>query len=215
MRTVLQVLAVIGFLVACALQLWAQFVVDPVWIVRTIALPMPCLLVWFAASVRRWDRLAVAAGLGLVFSWLGDGIGSVSFAVKLGLFLVAQICYLVAFAPLLPDVWRRLRAASRWPWWWLAYPVAALAVTLVVAPAAGALSVAVVAYAIALGGAALGATALGTLGAAGGVLFLVSDTLLAVEVFLGWRLPQQGVLVMATYLAAQVLLAVAVVRRRS
>jgi uncharacterized membrane protein YhhN len=43
--------------------------------------------------------------------------------------------------------------------------------------------------------------------AAGGVLFLVSDTLLALERFGGVRLPAHEGLVMATYSAAQGLLA--------
>jgi len=217
-RRVLQLVTVVLFLLACAVQLWAQFVVDHAWIIGSIALPVLCLLGWYAASVRCWDRLAIATGLGLLFSWLGDGVGSISLQVKLALFLVAQICYLVGFAPLLRDAWRRSRAAGgarHRPWWWLLYPAAALAVIIGVAPASGALAPAVVGYGIVLGGAALAATTLGPLGIVGGGLFMVSDSLLATQEFLGWRLPQQGLVIMATYLAAQALLAGAVVRRQS
>lgn len=217
MRRALQTVTVALFVLSCAVQLWAQFIVDPTWIVGSIALPVLCLLGWFAVSVRRWDRLAVATGLGLLFSWLGDGVGSISLAVKLGLFLVAQICYLVAFGPSLAGVWRRVRRETGWrriPWWWLPYPIAAAVVILGVAPRSGTLGPAVVVYGLVLGAAALAATALGPLGIAGGALFMVSDSLLAAQEFLGWRLPHQGLAIMATYLAAQALLAGAVARRR-
>ena len=49
--------------------------------------------------------------------------------------------------------------------------------------------------------------------AAGGALFLVSDSMLALEKFGGVRLPAHEGLVMATYTSAQALLACPVVRR--
>ena len=49
--------------------------------------------------------------------------------------------------------------------------------------------------------------------AAGGALFLVSDSMLALEKFGGVRLPAHEGLVMATYASAQALLACPVVRR--
>lgn len=199
------------FLLSCALHLWAQFVVSPFWIVVTIGVPVLLLVVWYALAVRGWDRVALLVLVGLVFSWLGDSIGSTSLAVKLGFFLVAQVCFGIAF-------WRPFR--QRWAgrsWWhhlrWLPYLGFVIALSVTVVPGAGSLAPAVVAYAVGIGLMAVLATSLGRVAMVGGVLFLISDGLLALQEFTWWRIPAQGLVIMATYLAAQAALAYAVASR--
>lgn len=62
---------------------------------------------------------------------------------------------------------------------------------------------------------ALLATGLGRLGAIGGAVFVVSDSLIALDSFGVLTLPAHNVWVMATYLVAQVLVVFAVRRAAS
>lgn len=199
------------YVVSCVAHLWAQFVVDPFWIVVTIWLPVLLLLVWFAITVRRWDRLAVLVTAGLTFSWLGDTFGSGGLDVKIAFFLVAQVCYVVAFLRPFRELWAGRR------WWlhlrWLPYLIAVVGLMVVVVPRSGVLAPAVVGYALGIGLMAVFATSLGRVATVGGALFVVSDGLLAIQEFTFWRLPLQGLLIMATYLAAQAALAYAVASR--
>jgi len=200
------------FVLSCALHLWAQAVVDPFWIVATIWIPVLVLLVWYLVAVRNWDRVATLVTVALVFSWLGDSLGSIGLDLKIAFFLVAQVCFVVAF-------WGPFRrwSAGR-PWWhqlrWVPYLVAVAALVVAVMPTAGVLAPAVVGYALVIGLMAVFASSLGRLATVGGVLFLVSDGLLGIQEFTPWRLPQQGLMIMATYLVAQALLAYAVATRR-
>ncbi|MFW6600351.1 lysoplasmalogenase family protein [Propionibacteriaceae bacterium Y2011] len=207
MRRIVAVLAAVVFVVSSVLHLAAQVTGDPFWINVTIFVPVFALLVCFVAAVRRWDTTARFTVLGLGFSWLGDGVGSISLTVKIGFFLVAQLCYIVAFLPLWRQIpRRRLRIA--------AYAVVVVVVVAMLLPMAGSLAPAVVAYGVALGLMALLAGGLGPIAAVGGGLFLVSDTLLGVQQFSPVRLPMHGLLIMVTYLVAQVLLASQVMRTR-
>ena len=201
------------FVVSSVVHLWAQFVVSHVWIVATIWIPVLLLLAWFALTVRRWDRVAVLVLAGLVFSWLGDSLGSGGLDVKIAFFLVAQICYVIAFlAP-----FRRQYAGRPWQHHlrWLPYLLAVAGLMAVVVPRSGLLAPAVAVYAVGIGMMAVFATSLGRVATVGGALFLVSDGLLAVQEFTYWRVPFQGLLIMATYLAAQAALAYAVASRPS
>lgn len=161
--------------------------------------------------------LVVAGGLrdgrgrwwtvGLVLSWVGDAFGGPSFPLLLGSFLVAHACYILALWPTQAgSVLGRPRSVP--------YLLLGLAGTAVIAPAAGAaLALPVVLYAAALTLMAVLATAAGRVGAVGGLLFMVSDLVLALDEFV-LQMPTavETTVVIGTYVPAQVLLLVGVLR---
>ena len=152
----------------------------------------------------RWTMAA------LVFCFLGDLLPgllpeSVSFLAMVGAFLVSQILFIVAFAPW----WRHAVLAQR-PGGALAYGVVFLGLVVGVGPHAGPLLVPVVIYGATLTAMALLSTGIGRRGAVGGLLFFVSDALIAINTF-AWDVPASGFVIMATYTAALALLVAAVV----
>jgi uncharacterized membrane protein YhhN len=175
----------------------------------TQALLMPLLamsLVTRARLDRPLVRLTLAA---LFFSWLGDTVpraltGDASFMAMVGCFLLAQITYAIAFWP-----HRRDSVVAR-PALLAPYVVAGLGLVWWCADGAGSLLVPVIAYAAALVAMAALATGLGRSGTFGGLLFLLSDAMIAVRAFTDVDLPGQAFWVMLTYIAAQVLLVDAV-----
>ncbi|MEZ0447794.1 lysoplasmalogenase [Cellulomonas sp. ICMP 17802] len=170
------------------------------------------------ASATRWPRghLVTWVLVALGFSWLGDLVPSLvgddaSFLVMVGFFLLAQVAYVVAFAPHAGRSVLRRRPV-------LLLPYAAVLVGLVAvcAPGAGALLVPVAVYGGVLTAMAVLATGLGRLAAVGGAVFLVSDSLIALDAFVpSWDLAGQGFWVMLTYVVGQGLLASAVVVRNA
>lgn len=155
----------------------------------------------------RWSLAALAC------SWLGDTLPRVlpesvasRLAAMLGSFALAHLAYLAAFQP-----WRArsllARRGGAAPYGLIGVMVVALC-----PPGAGVLLPAVAVYAGLLAAMAALATGLGPLGAVGGLCFIVSDTLIALDVFGALELPGRDVAVMATYLAAQSLLVTAVLR---
>jgi len=201
------VVLVVGHLAALAAG------VDPVADV-TQSLFAPVLAATLVVATR-WPRGHVVSWTlaALVGSFLGDTVprfvgGDASFLVMVGCFLVAQVCYVVAFA-----VRSRRSVLRRAPGWLVPYAAVLAALVGLCAPHAGTLLVPVAVYGGVLTAMAVLATGLGRLGAVGGAVFLVSDALIAVERFVpGWDLPGQGLWVMATYAAGQALLVVAVTR---
>ncbi|WP_447036598.1 lysoplasmalogenase [Streptomyces sp. DSM 118878] len=171
----------------------------------------PLLMPLLAAYVltRRGPRLLLAA---LLLGWGGDTLllfdADLAFLAGMGSFAAGHVCYLVLFKRY-GDEGRRRGAAG-------AALVAAYALALVgtVAllwpdlpadmrgPVAG--------YSLLLTAMALGATALGPAAAAGGALFLLSDTLIATGVAEWPQLPRPDFAIMLTYILAQSLLARAV-----
>lgn len=139
---------------------------------------------------------------GLVLSTLGDVClmfrGDGWFAAGLGSFLLAHLAFIGAFAHGL--------APLSIPWWaWLVAPCGAALLALLL-PRAGALKLPVVVYCVVIGAmvvtastryAMLGTTA-ALLGMIGAVVFLVSDSALAVRQFLR---PYRGAqaLILSTY----------------
>lgn len=160
------------------------------------------------------SRLVTWVLVALGFSWLGDLVPSlvaddVSFLVMVGFFLLAQVAYVVAFLPAVGSSVVRTRRL-------LVLPYAAVLLTLLAlcAPHAGSLLVPVCVYGVVLTAMAVLATGLGRVAALGGAIFLLSDSLIAVEAFVpSWDLAGQGFWVMLTYTTGQALLAVAVLRR--
>lgn len=176
---------------------------------------MPLLaMAMVARSLRmgaRLDHRIVQLTLvALFFSWLGDSLprgldGDAAFLAMVGSFLVAQVVYAVAFWPR-----RALSIAGTRPWLVAPYVVAGIGLVWWCTEGAGSLLVPVIVYAAALVTMAVLATGLTSRGAVGGVLFLVSDALIAVDAFTGFDLAGHAFWVMLTYIAAQVLLVDAV-----
>lgn len=180
----------------------------------TQCLLMP-VLAGVLVSATCWPRGHVVtwtlAGLGA--SFLGDAAprllaGDPAFLVMVGFFLLAQVAYVVAFAPRVGRSVVRTRPA-----WLACYAAVLVALVALCAPHAGVLLVPVAVYGGVLTAMAVLATGLGAVGAVGGAVFLASDALIALARFVpGWDLPGQDVWVMLTYAAAQGLLVLAVVR---
>ncbi len=176
----------------------------------TKPLLMLSLLAALLFALPRWrTAVALLGSLALLFSWAGDvGIaspGELSFLVALGFFLIAHVFYIILFVRKL-----RMRRLSLWSLLYLAWWVALVAL---LAPHIGPLLIPVAVYGLVLG--VMGAAALSChrLIALGGALFVVSDTILGLDRFLpGFELWQVHFLIMLTYLAAQGLIALGIVR---
>ena len=145
----------------------------------------------------------------IVLSWGGDAPltmeGEWWFIVGLGSFLLAHLAYIALFLRL-PSTGRRFAP------WSLVYGVWYLGFLALLAPHLGGLLLPVALYGAVLGMMAALASARGPLIATGGVLFVVSDSVLALGRFLpGYEFAAHDVTVMASYIAAQGLIAVGVV----
>lgn len=206
-----------AFVVVALVQVSAEWVgADGVARVAQWAL-MP-VLAGTLVSATRWPRghLVTWVLVALGFSWLGDLLPSfvgddASFLVMVGFFLLAQVAFVVAFAP---DA--RRSVLHRRPV--LLLPYAAVLVGMVGACAGGAgdLLVPVAVYGGCLTAMAVLSTGVGRLAGIGGAVFLVSDGLIALGEFVpAWNLPHQDFWVMLTYVVAQALIAAAVVERNA
>jgi uncharacterized membrane protein YhhN len=160
----------------------------------TKPLLMPTLLV---GKPRPAQRALALGGLGDV-ALLGSG--DLAFTAGLGAFLASHLAWVAALRPQSRQVLTPAKAAP--------YLAAWAGLNAYLWSRTGRDRLPVLAYSTALLGTALAARDTGDAAvAAGGALFLVSDTLLALERFAGVELPLHEGLVMATYTAAQALLA--------
>lgn len=196
------------FVAVSAVHLATKFAPDSRLEVVTKALEIPSLAVALGSTLlttRRKPRAVVAALLfvGLALSWLGDITLNTSLSLGLGFFLVAHLTYIAMFQLAFPG-----RRASRWavlaiPWF--------LALVVLVGPQLGVMMPSVVLYSAILGLMAVWATRGTALTALGALLFVTSDTILAFRTFTPhlhddiWTF-----YVMATYLAAQALIAMGI-----
>jgi uncharacterized membrane protein YhhN len=154
-------------------------------------------------------EVAVLGSLGILLSWLGDttlsspdGIG---FLVGLGFFLLAHVAYVILFLHKLRM--RRFRPLA------FVYVAWLIALVVVLAPYLGSLLIPVAVYGLVL--CTMGALALhcNRWIAAGGALFVISDSILGLNNFLpGFELWQTDFLIMFSYLAAQGFIAFGVLR---
>ena len=201
--------AVIALAHLVAQAVGADLVAD---LTQLIAMPA-LLLVLFAPHPDPngdWPRVRTWAAVALVLSWVGDALpkalpDGVAFIGMLVPFLLAQLAWLVAMLPRLrQSIW----FAQRWRLG--LYALLLIVVLVLVLPGTGLLHGAlVVVYALAIIAMATAATGWGALGTTGGLLFAVSDALIAVRTFRDGLLPDSplvSVLIMATYFAAQLLL---------
>lgn len=177
---------------------------------RTVCLwlLMPLLAIYLLS--RTGVRPGRTAGLvlaALVFSWLGDAAGD-PMLLKIAFFLVAQLIYVIALLP----YWRT--SVVRKPVALIPYAVVVVTLVALVAASAGELLVPVAVYGSCVGIMAVLATGLNRTAGLGGALFVVSDSLLAIDNFVdGAAIPAAGVWIMVTYLLAQLLLVRGVLRR--
>lgn len=155
------------------------------------------------------DRSAMLLFVALAFSWLGDGaawffpfLGDELPAMLL-CFGLAHLAYMALFA-------FRIRE-RRVPPWSLVYAVWYGIMIAVLWPHLGPLLIPVIIYGTVLAGTAVLATRGGPITASGGALFLASDTLLALRLFLpGVSEAATGPWIMLTYCAGQALLVLGV-----
>lgn len=175
-------------------------------------MPLLAALVWLAAGPARPTRLVRLVVVALGLSWLGDTAPDVvgddlSFVTMLGFFLLAHVAYLVAFWPL-----RRAGVLGRRPSLVVPYAVVLVALVAVCVPGADELAVPVAVYGATLTAMAVLAT-FDRLAAVGGVAFIVSDSLIALNAFVdAFAVPGYGFWVMFTYVGAQFLLVLGVLR---
>jgi len=209
MRTT-KFLPYVPFAAAALLNAIANLTNAEVLAADTQYLLMPLLILAVLVTLRPLRQpLALWLVLAQLFSWGGDLLLRASFAFGLGAFLLAHVAYLFAYtrrAVRSRDPWWR----PRWAWVYVAWFAGLLAV---LGPHAGGMLPAVALYGVALGADAFVAARTSRMLAVGGAVFVVSDSLLALRLFLpGFHLPASGFWVMATYSLAQALLAVGLTR---
>lgn len=164
-----------------------------------IMLVLALALLW---SIRRLSAAAVTALVAILCSWLGDVVlmvpGELAFGVGILFFMLAQAGYVVLFV-------RFLRRRRRPPVWALVYVVWLVSgVGLLSQQDMGALYPAVVLYGVVIGAMAAASTLTTPTIALGGALFLISDSLIAIDRFVPsvtlWAADE---IIMATYAAGQ------------
>ncbi|MGX5208857.1 lysoplasmalogenase [Streptomyces violaceus] len=173
---------------------------------HTVAKPllMPLLALW--AALRQAPRLLLAA---LLFGWGGDVLllsdADPAFLAGMGSFAAGHVCYLALFRTYgSRNAVPRARAGLLA----LGYGTALVTTVALLWPDLPAdLRVPVAGYSLLLTAMAYGsATRLGLFAGLGGVLFLLSDTLIATGVADWPQLPRPDFWIMLTYIAAQALL---------
>ena len=208
-------------LVAVTLNLLACLTPDRALFVTTkpVLLPLIALTALAALAGEPFERRAAALLLaGQLFGMTGDmlliGDGFPFFAGGMGAFLFGHVCYITLFGG---TFWRGMG----WKAWAVAVPVMALLVAALVLGIGihGALLLPMIIYGCALlllifsglcGVVRMGSAWWSVL--AGGVLFTFSDALIALRTFRLEETPALGCTIMATYIAAQILLAIGGIR---
>jgi uncharacterized membrane protein YhhN len=156
------------------------------------------LLAWYLlAAPGRTPRPLL---LGLGFAFVGDMLlmvhGTATFLAGMAAFLGMQVCYLVAFR----------RAGSRPGWPVLAgYALVWVVANALLWPHLGGLRLPILCYSVALTAMAAFGAGLNRRVGLGALLFLASDLMIGAGTA-GLHPPAEGVLVMATYAAAQYLI---------
>lgn len=205
-RPLLLTAAIVVSLVAAVVNITSAFLDLEVLRYSRWLYVIPLMVALVANPVgRRWRGLLWLAGM--FFSMVGDTQGGRGFVVLLGSFLIAHLFYIAA---LLPDRKRSLIGHTGS----VVYAaILVVALVILVPEVDGALVVPVMVYALVLGFMALLAAAGGPVGVAGGLLFMISDLVLGIGIF-AVDLPEalQRLIVIGTYVPAQVLLLIAFLR---
>ncbi|WP_262848076.1 lysoplasmalogenase [Mumia quercus] len=173
----------------------------------TKALLVPALAVWVVAV--GGPRLLVAA---LFFSWIGDVALEIDGLFLLGMagFALAHVCFVTWF------VRNGALEGLRRRWWVVLVGLAAWGVTIAslwgpLGEEEPGLRAPILVYSLLLTATAVTAFGVSVVAGVGGALFLLSDTLIALDIAGMSRPEPGGVWVMVTYLVAQLLLAVGIV----
>jgi uncharacterized membrane protein YhhN len=212
-RPTRRLVAALGpFVLASALHL-VTLQTGPDWAVtatKAVLMPLLALAVLVVARPRRDAAVALLlAAIGL--SWAGDVALSLP-----GGFVAGLVCFLLAHLGYITLFLRMPRARRRPPAWTLVYLAWFPLFLALLGPHTGALLVPVALYGVVLGAMGTCAALHGLLVAAGGALFVMSDSVLALGRFLpGYDFPLHDLVVMSSYLAAQALITVGVLRSLS
>ncbi|WP_328497193.1 lysoplasmalogenase [Streptomyces sp. NBC_00414] len=172
---------------------------------HTVAKPLLMPLLAAYAHLRGGPGLLVGA---LMFGWGGDVLllldAEPAFLAGMASFAAGHVCYLLLFKSLGGSAAPRARAGRLTA---AAYALALVTTVALLWPGLPAdLRVPVAGYSLLLTAMAYGATRLGSVAAAGGALFMLSDTLIATGVADWPQLPRPDLWIMLTYIAAQYLL---------
>lgn len=185
----------------------------PAWL-REVTQPMlllPLLVVVLALTPAPRSHTTSWALAAFALSWGGDTVPRFlvagGFEAMLALFALAHVAWIIA-------LWPRRRQTLVWRQPAVALPFLAYGIVLVIvcAQGAGSLLPAVILYAALILLMAVLAPALGKVAAIGALVFILSDSLIALREFAGLDLPGQSMWVMLTYVAAQAMLAMGVIR---
>lgn len=171
-----------------------------------LILSLAAALIWSVGG--RLSAPVVVALIALLLSWVGDVAlmisGSLWFVVGLGAFLLAHVAYIVLFL--------RYLARKKLPGTALLYLIWLALLVVFLVPYLGKMLVPALLYAVVITTMAIVATRCGPIVTVGALLFLLSDSMLAVNKFVpDVELAQSGFLIMVTYIAAQGLIIVGVV----
>lgn len=181
--------------------------------VKVLLMPLLCgtlLMLLILFRVYSSNRgLILLAFCALGFSWLGDSVAVLfpafpsETALMIGFFGAAHILFMWLFL--------RLRT-GRPPLWTVCYLLAYTVLMAVLLPVTGSLSVPVAVYGLLLAGTAACAAGVNRVAAWGGAWFLLSDIILALQLFRPEIMPlYTDAAVMATYLTGQGLLVAGIV----
>ncbi|MFF2326194.1 MULTISPECIES: lysoplasmalogenase [unclassified Streptomyces] len=185
----------LAFLAASAVDLFGVLADVPV--AHLVAKPLLMPLLAGYAAARRGPRLLVAA---LLCGWGGDTLllpdADAAFLIGMGLFAAGHVCYLLLFG----------RARGSLPAGIGYVAVLAALVALLWSGLPADLRIPMTGYSLLLTAMAYRAGTLGRYAAAGGALFLLSDSLIALGIADRPQPPASDFWIMLTYIAAQFLL---------
>ena len=184
---------------------------------KPLLVPVLLLAVLFAAGAALRGFVGLWLVIGMFFGWLGDlalmGSGDLWFGLGMGGFLIMQICYIVALLRI-----GRPGFVRAWPFASVPYVLLWIVMNFFLWSAAGTFAVPVLIYSAAL--VLMGILALNAVLAmkhwwiaVGGLLFVISDGVLALSAF--ERIPESSwtdAVVMSTYCAAQLIIAISIAR---
>lgn len=211
----------IAFFVLCAVELVAEGIGLQALVYATKPLLMPVLALWFirrTAGIRRFLRHTLVVGLALstvgdvLLMFSGGAYGALFFLLGLAAFLCTHMCYLGGF---LTEVNLRNGFLRANPVWVAPFAVFLVAFVSWLWPGIpDGMRLPVAAYAGVISGMAMGVVnlrghvrgAVFSTALAGALLFMLSDSLIAVHKF-GHPFPGARVIIMVTYLAGQWLIA--------
>lgn len=189
---------------------------------KLLLMPLLAVAVFWGGRGSGWGTTYTLLLTAIALSWIGDGAGAFfptmpTVPLMLLFFGLAHLCYIWLF-------WRVI-AVRRVPPWALVYGVWWVALVAILVPlilqniGGGPYAIAVAIYGLVLGGTAVAASRCHPLVAAGGALFLASDSILAFRLFTPEVMPDwTSPLVMLTYCLGQGLIAAGVIagdRRRA